>query len=190
MKKMLMAGAVYCLWALCFASPRAAARSSDMADHSVAVVANGIGNFRQIAPGIFAGANPIDGASGERGMRTLSEHGIALDIDLQGVDVSEAPNFAYRLFNEADEPGERPEMIARERELATEVGIDFLNLSINSNNQVSSEEAGKIDQVLEHLRAATPTAPVFLHCEHGADRTGLVVALFRVLYQNQDIDAA
>lgn len=36
---------------------------------------------------------------------------------------------------------------------------------------------------LQTLRRASRDAPVLLHCQHGADRTGLVTALYRMLYQ-------
>src|SRR5262245_45227280 len=36
---------------------------------------------------------------------------------------------------------------------------------------------------LRAVRGASREAPVLLHCQHGADRTGLVTALYRVLYQ-------
>jgi hypothetical protein len=36
---------------------------------------------------------------------------------------------------------------------------------------------------LRALRLAMSAGPVLLHCEHGADRTGLISALYRVLYQ-------
>jgi protein tyrosine/serine phosphatase len=34
------------------------------------------------------------------------------------------------------------------------------------------------------LRAAEREGPVLLHCLHGADRTGMMVAMYRMLYQN------
>jgi protein tyrosine/serine phosphatase len=43
---------------------------------------------------------------------------------------------------------------------------------------------------LRTLRKARIDAPVLLHCQHGADRTGLVTALYRILYQGWDKDAA
>src|SRR5262249_5394691 len=43
---------------------------------------------------------------------------------------------------------------------------------------------------LRTLRKAKAEAPVLLHCQHGADRTGLVTALYRILYQGWDKDAA
>ena len=43
---------------------------------------------------------------------------------------------------------------------------------------------------LRSLRAARANAPVLLHCQHGADRTGLITALYRILYQGWSKDAA
>jgi protein tyrosine/serine phosphatase len=53
----------------------------------------------------------------------------------------------------------------------------------------------KIDQVavvgaLRTLRSETQKGPVLLHCQHGADRTGLITALYRVLYQGWSKGAA
>jgi protein tyrosine/serine phosphatase len=38
-------------------------------------------------------------------------------------------------------------------------------------------------QAVRDLRAGMPRGPVLVHCHHGADRTGLICALWRVLYQ-------
>ncbi len=43
---------------------------------------------------------------------------------------------------------------------------------------------------LRSLRSATKEAPALLHCQHGADRTGLITALYRILYQGWSKDAA
>jgi protein tyrosine/serine phosphatase len=40
------------------------------------------------------------------------------------------------------------------------------------------------------IRLAEATGPVVLHCEHGADRTGLVTAMYRIVYQGWTKDAA
>jgi protein tyrosine/serine phosphatase len=44
------------------------------------------------------------------------------------------------------------------------------------------------DNVIWFLRIATdPQAqPVFLHCEHGADRTGYLIAMYRIVIENWD----
>ncbi len=48
------------------------------------------------------------------------------------------------------------------------------------------------DDVARFLRvAADPAAqPVFVHCQHGADRTGLMVAMYRVAVQGWEREAA
>ena len=41
----------------------------------------------------------------------------------------------------------------------------------------------RVVAALRAVRVASREASVLLHCQHGADRTGLVTALYRVLYQ-------
>ena len=43
---------------------------------------------------------------------------------------------------------------------------------------------------LRSLRGASKEGPVLLHCQHGADRTGLITALYRVLYEGWSKQAA
>ena len=43
---------------------------------------------------------------------------------------------------------------------------------------------------LAAIRKAETNGPVLLHCQHGADRTGLITALYRVMYQGWTKDAA
>ena len=42
---------------------------------------------------------------------------------------------------------------------------------------------GKIVTALKALRAAEKSGPVLVHCQFGADRTGAVIAMYRVVYQ-------
>jgi len=39
-------------------------------------------------------------------------------------------------------------------------------------------------KALKALRTVDEDGPVLIHCQHGADRTGLVSALYRILYQD------
>ncbi|MDF9832855.1 protein tyrosine/serine phosphatase [Ereboglobus sp. PH5-5] len=43
---------------------------------------------------------------------------------------------------------------------------------------------------LAAIQAAQAEGPVVLHCQHGADRTGLVTAMYRIVYQGWTRDAA
>jgi hypothetical protein len=45
-------------------------------------------------------------------------------------------------------------------------------------------------KALKEVRQASPEARVLVHCEHGADRTGLITALYRVLFESWCKDAA
>jgi protein tyrosine/serine phosphatase len=54
-------------------------------------------------------------------------------------------------------------------------------------------EAGEIrdEQVAEALKIIrTADGPVLIHCWHGSDRTGLISAMYRILYQDWSKDAA
>ncbi len=48
----------------------------------------------------------------------------------------------------------------------------------------------EIVAALKAIRAAEKEGPVLLHCQHGADRTGLVTAMYRVVYQGWDKEKA
>ena len=39
----------------------------------------------------------------------------------------------------------------------------------------------QMDEILKVLKSASPTDPVYVHCKHGQDRTGLVIGLDRVI---------
>jgi protein tyrosine/serine phosphatase len=145
-----------------------------------------IQNFRQVSAGFYAGANPFFIGSGDARddlFPQLVNTGIKTIVDLQGTDVTEAPDSATRAYNDMEEPGEQDGMILKESQFAQAAGIDFQNLPINSNNVVTPEEEVRINQILDLLANASAQAPVYVHCQHGADRTGLIVALYRVLVE-------
>ncbi|MBC7478239.1 MAG: tyrosine-protein phosphatase, partial [Pseudorhodobacter sp.] len=48
----------------------------------------------------------------------------------------------------------------------------------------------KIVQALQLLFRGLESGPVLVHCHHGADRTGLIVALYRMVAQGWSRDAA
>ena len=48
----------------------------------------------------------------------------------------------------------------------------------------------QIADVLCTIRERQKEGAVLVHCYHGADRTGLVVAMYRVIYQGWSLDAA
>jgi protein tyrosine/serine phosphatase len=58
-------------------------------------------------------------------------------------------------------------------------GITMVQIKINTWDLKDAQ----IVAALKAIRAAEKEGPVLLHCLHGADRTGLVTAMYRMLYQ-------
>ena len=50
--------------------------------------------------------------------------------------------------------------------------------------------SAKIFEVMRLLYHGLETGPVLVHCHHGADRTGLIIALYRLLSQGWSREAA
>jgi protein tyrosine/serine phosphatase len=80
---------------------------------------------------------------------------------------------SLRAFN-ADEP------------LARGLDLKLVRIRINTWNIHRAD----VVAALQNLRRASRDAPVLLHCQHGADRTGMISALYRILYQDWSKTAA
>jgi protein tyrosine/serine phosphatase len=74
---------------------------------------------------------------------------------------------SLRAFN-ADEP------------LAAGLDLRLVRIRINTWNIKRAD----VVAALQNLRRSSREAPVLLHCQHGADRTGMISALYRILYQS------
>ena len=61
-------------------------------------------------------------------------------------------------------------------------GLALIHIKI-STRHLTDENGAKIVLALQALRNAQSNGPVLLHCTHGADRTGMIAALWRMLYQ-------
>ena len=70
--------------------------------------------------------------------------------------------------------------------LAEGTGIALVRIKMNTWH-IETED---VVEALASIRKAEGAGPVLLHCQHGADRTGLITALYRVLYQGWTKDAA
>ncbi len=70
--------------------------------------------------------------------------------------------------------------------LARGLDLKLVRIRINTWN-IDRED---VVAALQNLRRASRDAPVLLHCQHGADRTGMITALYRILYQGWSKAAA
>jgi protein tyrosine/serine phosphatase len=140
-----------------------------------------IENFYQVGPGVYRGARPSATAMDE-----LTDFGIKSIVNLQGGDLhSSYPSWLIAKM----EPGELPEAIEAEKAKALSMNMHYLNTPIDSLDDVTPEEDRAIDQTLAFI-ADPQNQPVFVHCEHGQDRTGMVIALYEVKYMKVSIQAA
>jgi len=68
-----------------------------------------------------------------------------------------------------------------EAELAKKLGMKFFWLPFKSKDNPSDEAVNEFFKIIDNARANNEK--VFIHCRHGADRTGLFSALYRIKYQ-------
>jgi protein tyrosine/serine phosphatase len=57
--------------------------------------------------------------------------------------------------------------------------IELQSVPMNAWHVMNEE----VISALKLIKAAQAKGPVLLHCQHGADRTGVVVAMYRIVYQ-------
>ena len=69
--------------------------------------------------------------------------------------------------------------VEREKQAAEENGLQFINLRLNNWFAARDDKIHKIIEVITNPEHQ----PVFIHCKRGADRTGTVVAVYRMLHE-------
>ncbi len=73
-----------------------------------------------------------------------------------------------------------------EERLVTTAGMRYLNVPMTGLTPPTDVEISKILGILENEN----TGPVFVHCKRGADRTGAVIAAYRIDHDGWDNDRA
>ena len=68
-------------------------------------------------------------------------------------------------------------------ELAENTDLKLIHVSMRAWNP-RYEDAVKVMQLLNPDNLSANEKPILIHCYHGADRTGMMVALYRMVYQN------
>jgi protein tyrosine/serine phosphatase len=97
------------------------------------------------------------GQPGDEGFRALAALGVTLVIDLrQGEERSEA-----------------------ERRLVTSLGIEYVAIPMSGSRTPRPDEVARFLSLLRNDRGGA----VFVHCRRGAERTGVMVAAYRMREQ-------
>ena len=71
-----------------------------------------------------------------------------------------------------------PKTVKKEGIYARSLGFHWINLPMGSDPPTPKE----VSTLLAMLKQA-PSSPVFVHCQHGADRTGCMIGIYRVTQQ-------
>lgn len=79
-----------------------------------------------------------------------------------------------------------PDQIARERSLVEQQGMQYVSIAWRGKQDPTT---GQVAQFLNLLRT-NPDTKVFVHCERGAERTGVMVACYRISKEGWTADQA
>lgn len=123
--------------------------------------AAGVPNFHQVDPHIYRGGQPS-----ERGLESLSKLGIKTVVDLR----------------------EGGSHTAAERRAVEALGMMYVSIPMNGFRAPSDQQVARVLALFD-----TPGSagwPVFVHCRRGADRTGTVVACYRIAHGRWDNNKA
>ncbi|MBM3266142.1 MAG: tyrosine-protein phosphatase [Candidatus Sericytochromatia bacterium] len=112
-----------------------------------------IDRFAKVNDGLYRGGMPADGQ-----FRELRKLGIRTDVSLLGAG-----------------PASQRQVVAAEREAAEAAGLRFVNVVV----PYGEPSRALIDKFLQVVQDPS-NQPVYVHCKHGRDRTGTMIALYRI----------
>lgn len=114
-------------------------------------------NFSQVDDILYRGGVPDEDA-----MKQLKKMGIKTIVNLRGAGVA---------YNE-------PEQEKEEKAMASKMKFNYVNLPMAYDKPVSKEMIKKFFDTVSDERKQ----PVYIHCYHGRDRTGTMVALYKIKF--------
>ena len=114
----------------------------------------GVPNFHEVNEHVFRGGQPVNA-----GWNSLAHLGIKLVIDLR--PATEHP-------------------VKAEENAVEAAGMKYVNVPMRG---IGAPVADTIAKVLA-LLVSDSSGPVFVHCRRGSDRTGTVIACYRILHDH------
>jgi tyrosine-protein phosphatase SIW14 len=81
---------------------------------------------------------------------------------------------------------DEPEELAAEQHEVESLGMKYVSIPWSGSNEPSSSQ---VVQFLDLIRA-NPQAKIFVHCKRGADRTGVMIAAYRIAVERRTVAEA
>jgi tyrosine-protein phosphatase SIW14 len=111
-------------------------------------------NFNLVNDQILRGGQPTDD-----GFKKLADRGVKTVVDLRWVDEHDIPH---------------------EKKVVEADGMRFVSIPMRGLSAPTLEQVSKVLSVLEDSNSW----PVFVHCRRGSDRTGTVLACYRIAHDH------
>lgn len=116
------------------------------------------GNVREIEPGVFFRSGQLSGAAIEQ---MIQHRNIMTILNLRG-----------------SHPQDR--WFAAESSVAQGYGVKYISIPLSPNEEPSVDEMNRIAAILQKANG-----PILVHCNSGANRTGLVSAIYELAVQGK-----
>ena len=113
-------------------------------------------NFQKVDDHVYRGAQPSDS-----GFKDLAQLGIKTVVDLREI-------------------GEHSQ--ADEQKVVTDLGMRYVSIPMRGMSTPKDDQVAAVQALLNDAS----NGPVFVHCKRGADRTGMVIAVYRISHDNWD----
>lgn len=134
-------------------------------------------NFQMVSPTVLRGGQPD-----EDGLQLLKRAGVKLIVNLRHhAKNSPKPATSYSFFRRGDD-----DEIEEEQEIAERLGLRFLNISLDG---VSAPSFADIDKFVSLFQDPENT-PMYVHCLHGRERTGFMLATYRMKVESWEVEKA
>src|SRR6185437_14608663 len=135
-----------------------------------------IPNLRVVSPDLVRGGQPDPG-----GLPTLKEAGLRTIICLSGGGAG-----LVGLLSSGGKSLSENRETQQERAQADKLGLKFISIPLDV---FSAPPMESIELFISTI-SQEEHRPAFVHCLHGRDRTGLMTAVYRVVFQNWTADKA
>lgn len=135
-------------------------------------------NFMVVSTAVLRGGQPDEDA-----LKLLQKAGVKLVVNLRqhSKNSVSAPS-SYSFFRRHTDDDE----IDEEQATCNAIGLKFLNISLDG---ISAPSFTDIDRFVEIFNDES-NLPVYVHCLHGRERTGFMLAAYRMKVQSWTVDEA